>query len=194
MTEAIAIPPGANVSDPYVALRQMLNQIAELDMRIKPLIEDRASLQAKATDLAGAIQKSGLQSKDFVLKGIETKKRRELDVQKLREKYPEIYQDANPYVDEKTICEILISIKPGWDLQETVRDMAPEAFHAAAKIRLTELDKAVGKHDLQKLEDDGILTTHIYTKGEPVLIRRSIVDAKPRASIGGPDDTGVDDE
>ena len=182
MTHVISQPP-THPDDSYLRLRKQLNQVHEFDLQIKNLKEERDQLMRSCQDLALTIEHDAITSDRFVLRGCKTIRRRTVDVQALREAYPNLYKSAHPYVDDKVICEILTAARPGWSLQEMAEELRPETYHANTKIRIGDLEKAVGKAGMSSLEDAGIVTTHVYVSGEPEVISRAVAEAKPRAEL-----------
>lgn len=173
----------AQPDDIYLRLRKQLNQVHEIELQIKNLKEERDQLMRSCQDLARTIEHDAITSDRFVLRGCKTIRRRTVDVQALREAYPNLYKSAHPYVDDKVICEILTAARPGWSLQEMAEELRPETYHANTKIRIGDLEKAVGKAGMSSLEDAGIVTTHVYVSGEPEVISRAVAEAKPRAEL-----------
>ena len=173
----------AQPDDIYLRLRKQLNQVHEIELQIKNLKEERDQLKRSCYDLALTIEHDAITSDRFVLRGCKTIRRRTVDVQALRDAYPNLYASAHPYVDDKVICEILTAARPGWSLQEMAEELRPETYHANTKIRIGDLEKAVGNAGMSSLEDAGIVTTHVYVSGEPEVISRAVAEAKPRAVL-----------
>lgn len=185
MTQALIQPTQSPVQpdDIYLRLRKQRNRVAEIDLQVKQLTQEREQLMHSCIDMAQTIEHEGITSQRFVLRGCKTSKRRTVDVQALREKHPDIYSAANPYVDEKVICEILQVAKPGYDLQAMVEEMRPDIYHAAAKLKIGDVEKAAGKNGMLHLENVGIVKVNLYVSGEPEVIPRAIAEAKPRAKL-----------
>ena len=169
--------------DIYLRLRRTLNNVHELDLQIKNLKNERDQLMRSCQDMAQTIEHDAIPSQRFVLRGCKTTRRRTIDVQALREKYPEIYAAANPYVDEKVICEILTAARPGWSLQEMAEELRPEIYHANTKLRIGDVENAAGKTGMMQLEEAGIVKVNLYVSGEPEVISREFAEAKPRARL-----------
>lgn len=182
MTQVISQPP-TQPDDIYLRLRKQLNQVHEIELQIKNLKEERDQLKRSCYDLALTIEHDAITSDRFVLRGCKTIRRRTVDVQALRDAYPNLYASAHPYVDDKVICEILTAARPGWSLQEMAEELRPETYHANTKIHIGDLEKAVGNAGMSSLEDAGIVTTHVYVSGEPEVISRAVAEAKPRAEL-----------
>lgn len=179
---------GKQPEDIYLRLRRQLNHVHEIDMQIKNLNEERGQLMRSCQDMALTIEHDAISSPRFVLRGCKTTRRRTVDVQALREKFPGIYATANPYVDEKVICEILTAARPGWSLQEMAAELRPEIYHANTKIRIGDLESAAGKSVMLQLEEAGVVKVNVYVSGEPEVISRELAEAKPRAELQGGDD------
>ncbi|MCZ9312053.1 MAG: hypothetical protein O0V67_01625 [Methanocorpusculum sp.] len=169
--------------DIYLRLRKTLNHVRELDLQIKNLKEERDQLMRSCQDMALTIEHDAIDSPRFILRGCKTIRRRTIDVQALREKYPEIYAAANPYVDEKIICEILLTARPGWNLQGMAEELRPDLYHANTKLKIGDVENAAGKRGMLQLEDAGIVKVNVYVSGEPDVISREIAEAKPRAEL-----------
>lgn len=156
---------------------------AEAERQIAPLEEEYDRLIHICRDLAATIEHEGIQSDRYVVRGYKTRKVRSINVPALREKYPDIYAAAKPYVPDKVICEILQCSRPDWDLQGVAEDIDPKRFHAEAKIRVPVLEKIAGKARMKELEEANIIITNIITIGEPEVISRAVAEAKPRAEL-----------
>ena len=170
-------------------IQEHINRIkAETERRIAPMQEEYDQLIRICRDLAATIEHEGIQSDQYVVRGYRTRTVRSINVPMLREKYPDVYAAAKPYVADKTVCEILQCARPGWDLQSMVEEIDPERFHAEAKIRVPVLEKIVGKTRMKELEDAKIVIPNVITIGEPEVISRALAEAKPRAELRGGDE------
>ncbi|HJK09073.1 MAG TPA: hypothetical protein O0X54_06040, partial [Methanocorpusculum sp.] len=90
----------AQPDDIYLRLRKQLTQVHEIELQIKNLKEERDQLKRSCYDLALTIEHDAITSDRFVLRGCKTIRRRTVDVQALRDAYPNLYASAHPYVDD----------------------------------------------------------------------------------------------
>lgn len=178
MTVAALVP----VTAPFVTLKEVLARWDAAKTALEEAKQTEEALGLEAYNLAVSIRKQGLEDPNFELAPtfMEGKTIEKVDSELLREKHPDLYRKSNPHIDNNGIAAVLKSVHTDAEIQQMTKDINEELWYQKSRVTKSDLKKAVGKNEWQKLEEEGIIVSTTTWSGEIKLVNKKFQEELDR--------------
>lgn len=180
MTEALTVPdPRPEAAAAFETLRNLTEEYEKLIEARDAINKQLFSNVTQRELVAKSILKNGFTSEEGSLNPTyKTRERDNLNVERLKTLYPDIFSRSNPYVDAHGALKIMEAAYGPLSVQDFLKNLKPELFREVSKVKIDDFRKAISHEERLKLLEDGTLSTKVYSVGEAVWMPASSARVK----------------